>query len=59
MVIDMTSKFLKIKCGDCGNEQTAFEKPASDVKCLVCGKTLITSTGGKGKINATVLEVLE
>ncbi len=55
----MTSKFLKIKCGDCGNEQIAFERPATNVKCLVCGKTLVTSGGGKGKINATVLEVLE
>lgn len=54
----MTSKFLKVKCGKCKNEQVIFEKPAEDVKCLVCGEVLAESTGGKAKINAKVLEVV-
>ena len=36
-----------------------FGKASSDVKCLVCGKDLAESTGGKSKIKARILEVLE
>ena len=46
----MTTKFVRIKCDKCKNEQVVFEKPASDVKCLVCGEMLVKSTGGKGLI---------
>lgn len=54
----MASKFLKIKCGDCSNEQIVFARAASVVSCLVCGATLATPTGGtatfKGEITATL-----
>ena len=54
----MASNFVKIKCTDCGNEQTAFSKHATTVTCHVCGATLIKSTGGKGDVKGEVLEVL-
>ena len=54
-----TSKFIKVKCGQCKNEQVVFNKPASEVKCLVCGNVLMKSTGGKGKANVKVVQVLE
>ncbi len=54
----MTGKFLKVKCGKCKNEQVIFEKPADDVKCLVCGEVLAKSMGGKAKLKAKVLEVV-
>ena len=52
-----TSKFLRIKCADCGNEQVAFSKPATKVACLVCGAVMATPNGGnieleKGEIVA-------
>ncbi len=54
----MTATFLKIKCGDCGNDQIVFSRAASQVACLVCGATLATPTGGtalfKGEITATL-----
>ena len=53
------SKFIKIRCAKCKNEQIVFGKPSSNVKCLVCSKALIEPTGGKGKIKARILEVLE
>lgn len=56
---ETTSKFIKIRCPKCKNEQMVFGKAASNVKCLVCGKTLVEPTGGKSKIRARVLEVLE
>ena len=53
------SKFIKIRCPKCKNEQIMFGKASSNVKCLVCGKVLAEPTGGKSKIKARILEVLE
>ena len=53
------SKFIKVRCNKCKNEQIVFGKSASNVKCLVCNEDLLESTGGKSKIKSRVLEVLE
>ncbi len=53
------SKFIKIRCPKCKNEQITFGKVSSEVKCLVCGKVLASPTGGKSSIEARILEVLE
>ena len=53
------TKFLKIRCNKCKNEQVTFGKAANTVKCLVCGEILAQSSGGKTKVAARVLEVLE
>jgi len=47
----MTSKFVKVKCEKCKNEQMVFEKAASRVKCLVCGEILAEPTGGRARLN--------
>ncbi|MFH1972917.1 MAG: 30S ribosomal protein S27e [archaeon] len=54
----MQGQFIKVRC-KCKNEQVIFSKCASEVKCLVCDKTLAMPTGGKSKIEAQVIEVLE
>ncbi|AIF69107.1 30S ribosomal protein S27 [Palaeococcus pacificus DY20341] len=54
-----SSRFIKVKCIDCGNEQIVFNKPATKVRCHVCGATLVEPTGGKGIIKAKIVEVLE
>jgi len=54
-----TSKFIKMRCPKCKNEQIMFGKTSSTVKCLVCDKPLAESTGGKSKVKARILEVLE
>mgnify|MGYP001582195442 CR=1 FL=1 len=54
-----TSKFIKLRCPKCKNEQITFGKTATKVVCLVCEKTLADSSGGKSKVKARVLEVLE
>lgn len=56
---DPTSKFIKIRCPKCKNEQITFGKSSTMVKCLVCGKVLAESSGGKSRIKARILEVLE
>ncbi|MCM2325265.1 MAG: 30S ribosomal protein S27e [Candidatus Woesearchaeota archaeon] len=53
------SKFIKVRCSKCKNEQVVFGKAATKVKCLVCGKDVADPTGGKIKLKARVLEVLE
>jgi small subunit ribosomal protein S27e len=52
------SRFLRVKCLNCGNQQIVFGCAATDVECLVCGKTLLQSTGGKARILTKILEVL-
>ena len=53
------SKFIKVRCGKCKNEQIIFGNASNVVHCLVCNKELAFPTGGKSKISARVLEVLE
>ncbi len=53
------STFVKVRCEKCKNEQIIFGNSSSVVKCLVCDKKLAAPTGGKAKILARVLEVLE
>ena len=52
------SRYIKVRCQKCKNEQVIFGKPATEVKCLVCGEVLAKSTGGKADIKARILEVL-
>lgn len=59
LVKEPTSKFVKMRCPKCRNEQIMFGKASSKIKCLVCGKVLAEPTGGKSKIKARILEVLE
>lgn len=53
------SKFIKVRCSKCKNEQIIFGKTATKINCLVCGTLLAEPTGGKGKIKSQILEVLE
>ena len=59
LIKESTSKFIKVRCPKCKNEQVVFGKSATVVKCLVCSKVLVEPTGGKSKIRARILEVLE
>lgn len=53
------SKFIKVRCSKCKNEQIIFGNATTMVSCLVCNKEVSRPTGGKSKIAARVLEVLE
>jgi small subunit ribosomal protein S27e len=54
-----SSKFVKIRCPKCKNEQVLFGKASTKVKCLLCAKVLAEPSGGKAKVKARILEVLE
>ena len=53
------SKFIKVRCNKCKNEQIIFDRASTKVSCLVCNEPFAQTRGGKPKITATVLEVLE
>lgn len=54
-----TSKFVKVRCHKCKNEQIIFGKASTTVKCLVCDKVISDPSGGKAKVKARILEILE
>ena len=56
---ETTSKFIKIRCPKCKNEQIIFGKATTVINCLVCGKVLAEPTGGKTQVKSRILEVLE
>ncbi len=53
-----TTKFLRVKCESCKNEQIVFDSAKIVVKCNVCGSDLTEPKGGKAKILGEVLEAL-
>jgi small subunit ribosomal protein S27e len=58
MVEQRKGQFLRVRCLDCDNEQIIFNKAASNVQCIICGKTLVKPLGGKSKIIAKITEVI-
>ena len=59
MLVTPNSKFIKVKCAQCKNEQIIFNKASTEVKCLVCGGPLAEPRGGKAKILSKIIGVLE
>jgi small subunit ribosomal protein S27e len=55
----MAGSFVSVQCPDCENEQTVFEKAATEVTCAVCGHTLARPTGGLAAIEGEIVEVVE
>ena len=44
------SKFLRIECNACGNEQVVFSNSTTTVRCIACNTVLVRPTGGKASI---------
>jgi small subunit ribosomal protein S27e len=53
------SRFLRVKCLNCGNEQLLYSNAVNKVTCNVCGQTLAEPTGGKAKIKGEIQTVFE
>ena len=53
------SKFIKVRCKDCENEQVLFNKSSSVVSCHICGSKLALPKGGKAEIHGEILETIE
>jgi len=52
------SRFLLVRCPECGKEQIVFSHAKMVVKCNSCGFVLAEPGGGKAKINGEILTVL-
>lgn len=53
------SKFLRVKCPDCGNEQITFSHSTNPVHCNICGAILVKPSGGKAEVNGEIVAVLD
>ncbi len=53
------SKFVRVRCPDCGNEQVTFQKVSSTVKCNVCDGLLVEPTGGRASFRGEIIAELE
>jgi len=53
------TRFLKLKCNACGNEQTVFSAATTDVKCLACNQVLAESGASKIRLKARIVKELE
>jgi small subunit ribosomal protein S27e len=53
------SRFLRVKCDDCGNEQIIFDRAANPVRCLVCDRILAEPRAGKAVLKTKVLDVMD
>ncbi len=53
------SRFLRVRCSDCENEQLVYSHVSSVVRCKVCSKTLAVPRGGKAEIKVIILEEME
>ncbi|MEZ0345970.1 MAG: 30S ribosomal protein S27e [Infirmifilum sp.] len=52
------SRFVRVRCPDCGNVQVVFSHSSLTPKCMKCGRTLVQPTGGKALIMAEIVEFL-
>lgn len=59
MLRETGSKYVKVRCPKCKNEQIMFGKASTVVNCLVCNRIVAEPTGGKARVKARILEVLE
>ena len=53
------SKFRRVKCADCDNEQILYIRAATRVPCAVCGAAMAEPTGGLAEIRGEVVGVVE
>ena len=53
------SKFVRVKCLSCGNEQLVFNHATREVICNVCQTELATSSGGKATIKGEIVATFE
>ncbi len=58
LVPEPKSRFVRVQCPDCGNEQIIFDHATFIVRCLVCGRVLAEPTGGKARIYGKIIKVL-
>ena len=59
MKTEPETRFMKLRCSKCKNEQITFSKAAMRVTCHVCQEVLAESTGGKTRVHTKIFETLD
>ncbi len=52
------SRFVKVRCPSCGNEQVVFDHASFPSRCLVCGTVLVVPSGGKAKVLGELIKIM-
>mgnify|MGYP000262270171 FL=1 len=58
LIPEPKSRFIRVRCPNCGNEQVVFDHATFPARCLVCGTQLVEPTGGKAKILGEIVKIL-
>lgn len=58
LIPEPKSRFVRVKCPNCGNEQVVFDHATFPARCLVCGTQLVQPTGGKARILGEIIKIL-
>lgn len=53
------TKFLRVKCNGCGNEQVIFSSASSKVLCLACNQELAVTGASQVTVKTKVLKVYD
>ncbi len=59
MKAQVRSRFLKVRCPGCDQEQVLFDRASVVVKCLQCEATLAEPTGGRVRLAPKVTTLSE
>jgi len=54
-----SSKFQKIKCSECEEEQIVYSHTTTVIKCNSCGNPIAQPTGSKAKLFGKISETIE
>jgi len=54
-----SSKFQKMKCSECGEEQIVYSHTTTMIKCNSCGNPIAEPTGSKAKLFGKVSETIQ
>ena len=59
LIPEPNSKFQKIKCSECEEEQIVYSHTTTVIKCNSCGNPIAQPTGSKAKLFGKISETIE
>ena len=59
LIPEPSSKFQKIKCSECEEQQIVYSHTTTVIKCNSCGNPITQPTGSKAKLFGKISETIE
>ncbi len=59
LIPEPNSKFLKVNCKECNEENIVYSHASTHVTCKSCGNTIAKPTGSKAQISGKISETLK